>query len=342
MSAPRARRRSLLLLAAGLALAAGTPRARAQLRSAGAQERQADAEAFATVQQALTERLTDIDSVAVVLRGRIAYEFYRDGAPDRLRDVQSVEKSALSALAGIALAQGHLRSLDQPVVAVVPEWAALNADPRSREITLRHLLTMTPGFDVGDLANTPRKLPAAQAWARPLAAAPGTRFAYDNSMTTVLTTVLEKASGLPLPEYARLQLVQPLGMAEPGYRQVLHLRTLDMAKLGQLFLRDGEWDGRQLLSREYVRAASSVQDAGGPPVGMPYGLMWWVLPHEAPRRTFMASGWGGQLVWVYPPLDLVVAVTSRVTPDSQRRGHAAQLLRGGLVEAAHRLAAPGR
>jgi CubicO group peptidase (beta-lactamase class C family) len=67
---------------------------------------------------------------------------------------------------------------------------------------------------------------------------------------------------------------------------------------------------------------------------MPYGYLWWILPNEAPQRTFMASGYAGQMVWVHPPLDLVVAATSTISAASQRRGHAVEMLRSGLVAAA--------
>ena len=80
--------------------------------------------------------------------------------------------------------------------------------------------------------------------------------------------------------------------------------------------------------------ATRPQNSGGPPVAMPYGFLWWILPNEAPRRTFMASGYAGQMIWVHPPLDLVVAATSVVSADSQRRGHAVEMLRNGLVAAA--------
>jgi CubicO group peptidase (beta-lactamase class C family) len=180
------------------------------------------------------------------------------------------------------------------------------------------------------------KLRPAQAWARPLASAPGETFDYDNSLIPMLGAVLEKITGMPLPDYARRQLGAPLEMAEPGYRYTLHLRTIDMAKLGQLFLQEGRWDGRQLLSPAYVAAATRPQNAGGPPVGLQYGYMWWITPTEAPRRTFMASGWAGQLVWVHPPLDLVVAVTSTTSPQSQERGQALQLVRNGVFAAAQK------
>ncbi|WP_296359598.1 serine hydrolase [Ramlibacter sp.] len=313
-----------------------------ELRSATLEEASADAQAFADVEQALRERLADIQSVVVLLGGRVAYQFHRDGTPDALRDGQSVEKSALSALTGTALMQGKLRGLDQPIVELVPEWAALNADPRTRGITVKHLLTMSAGFDQKDAAGTAAKLRPAQAWSRPLASTPGDAFSYDNSLIPMLGAVLEKATGMPLPDYARQQLGTPLAMAEPTYRHTLHLRTIDMAKLGQLFLREGRWDGVQLLSPGYVADATRPQNAGGPPVGMEYGYMWWITPAAAPRRTFMASGYGGQLVWVHPPLDLVVAVTSTVSPQSQARGQAVQLVRNGVFAAAQKLQGTAR
>lgn len=302
----------------------------AQLRAATPAESALDAAAFAPVERALAERFTDIDSLVVLVRGRVAYAFYRDGDPERLRNVQSVEKSALSALAGAALAQGHIGSLDQPVVALVPEWATLNPDPRAAAITVRHLLTMTAGFDQGALADSPRRHPAP--WTRPLRAAPGESFAYDNSVVPLLSALLAKVTGMSVADYARAQLVAPLGMAEPRYAPILHLRTSDMARFGQLFLQKGAWDGRQLLPPDFVAAATQAQVQGGPPVNLPYGFMWW-----APSgSTFMASGYGGQLVWVHPALHLVVATTSAVSPDSQRRGQAVQLVRGALFAAAQR------
>ena len=313
--------------------------ARAELRGSSTAERELDLAAFQDVERALAQRLTDIQSVVVILRGRVAYEFYRDGAPDKLREQQSVRKSALSVVAGIALGQGHLASLDQPVLALLPEWAALNDDPRASAITLRHLLTMTAGFEVNDPSGTTGggMLPP-QAWSRPMRSVPGEKFAYDNALVPMLVAVLEKATGMPIADYARMHLVAPLELAEPSYRSGLQLRTIDMAKLGQLALRDGLWNGKQILPASYVRAATEPQNGGGPPVSMPYGLMWWVFPSQDPRRTFMASGYGGQLIWVHPALDLVVAATSTVSPESQRRGHTIELLRGGLVKAAQQRA----
>ena len=199
-------------------------------------EQALDAAAFQGLDAALSTQFTDVQSAVVVLRGRVVYRFYRDGEPEKLRDTQSASKSALSALLGTAIAQGRITSVDQRVVDLVPEWAPLNADPRAATITLRHLLSLTAGFalDSGPRtrSGTAAPLPVREAWARPLAADPGQTFAYDNSVTPLLVAVLEKATGMPLADYARQQLVGPMGFAEPSYRgSIVHLRTLDMAKL---------------------------------------------------------------------------------------------------------------
>lgn len=308
----------------------------AQWRVATPAEQALDAEAFRGMDQAIAERFADVQAAVVLLKGRVVYAYHRDGQPDTLHDVQSVAKSALSALVGVALGQGRIAGLDQPVLALMPEWAPLNADPRAAAITLRHLLTMTAGFAVDDPTGTAAPGRPQDAWARSLDSAPGQRFAYDNALVPMLAAVLEKATAMPLADYARRELVAPLAMQEPSYRRGLHLRTEDMARLGQLFLQQGAWNGKALVPESYVLAATRPQNAGGPPVSMPYGYLWWVLPTEAPRRTFMASGYGGQTIWVHPPLELVIATSATASVESQRRGQAVQLLRTRLFAAAQK------
>ena len=128
--------------------------------------------------------------------------------------------------------------------------------------------------------------------------------------------------------------MQPIGLAEPGYTHGgrLSLRTVDMARLGQLMLQQGQWNGQPLLSAEVAAQMMAPQSAGGPPVGLPYGLGWWVPS----ATTFFASGYGGQFIWVHPPLALVVATTATVSPGSQQRAQATQLVRGRLFQAARR------
>lgn len=329
--------RAFLLSICLLAGTVGSAQPAASWRASTIEEQRLDAIAFEGFDEGIGDRLPDIQSVVVVLRGRTAYQFHRDGNPEALRDLQSVAKSALAALVGIALREGHLASLERPVVELVPEWAALNVDPRTKTITLQHLLAMTAGFTVNDAGGTAAPLAPAQAWARPLRSQPGHSFAYDNSIVNLVTAVLEKATGRPVGDYARERLVKPLGMAEPSYQRGLSLRTADMAKLGHLFLQDGAWNGDALLPPGFAAQATRAHSGGGPPVGLPYGLFWWV-PSES---TYFASGYAGQFIWVHAPLGLVVAITSSVSAGSQQRGQAMQLIRGRLFQAAQRRVALG-
>lgn len=322
-------RRSLLLAASAL-----------WLGDAVAQP--AEAPAFQKLREQLNAGFADVRSMVVLRRGQTLFAFHRNGDPDTLHDVQSVAKSGLSALVGIALAQGRIASLDQPIVALIPELSGVNADPRAATVTVRHLLTMTSGLDTGARVGGGGDL-ARAAMARPFRATPGEVFAYDNLGYLLLSRVVQAAVGQPLPAWADAQFLQPLGIARvqwPGEQAgpvTLGMRTRDMATLGQLFLQDGRWGERQLIPTDYVRAATQRQNAGGPPVGMDYGYMWWVVPGQGPataRRTFMASGYGGQLVWVHPPQELVVAITSDTSAASNARGQAVQLVRGPVFAAA--------
>ncbi|VTU21542.1 Beta-lactamase [Variovorax sp. PBL-H6] len=294
------------------------------------EEQQLDIAAFTEVDR-IVQALGDVQSVVVVLQGRVAYEYYRDGDVNALRNIQSVTKSGLALLVGTVLKQGQLATLEVPVVELMPEWRTLNLDPRARTITLKHLLAMTTGFEVDDSTGTAVSLAPAAAWARAIQAEPGRRFAYDNSGPPMVQAILERVTGRPIAELVRDQLVTPLAMREPSYSRggIASMRTVDMAKLGYLLLRDGRWEGKEMLPPGFAAEMVKPQSAGGPPVGLPYGLFWW-----APSRsTYFASGYSGQLIWVHAPLGLVVAATSTLSPDSAQRGQALKLARGPVFQA---------
>lgn len=309
-------------------------------RTATPEEQRLDAAAFQGFDEGITTALGDVQSVVVILQGRKVYEYYRDGRPDALRDAQSVTKSALALLVGTALQRGQLDSLDQPVVSLIPEWRSLNPDPRSQAITLSHLLAMTSGFEANDSAGIAEPLAPAAAWARPIRAAPGERFAYDNSGPVLVQSILERITGRRIADLVREQLVAPLALREPRYvHHSAWMRTVDMAKLGWLLLQDGRWANQQVLPPGFVAQMVRPQSPGGPPVGLPYGLYWWA----ASGPTYIASGYGGQVIWVHPPLNLVIAVNSTVSQESWQRGQAMWLVRGRIFQAVQkRLGGKGR
>ena len=296
---------------------------------------------FQALAPTLAERHADVHSIVVWRDDRLLFEYYRPDAGNEatLRDLQSVTKSVLSLAVGAALGQGLLRSVDQPLSELLP--AALAAEAAG--LSLRHLLTMSAGFDPGERVAAGDD-DAAVLLRRRRSAAPGTRFTYDNPTANLLSIVLQAATGRRSAEYARQQLFDPLAIRDAAWAagsqghslgfSGLALRTRDMAVLGRLALQHGRWQGTALLPEAYATASTSAQNAGGPPVGLPYGYLWWVVPSATETRTFFASGYGGQLLWVHGPLRLVIAITSEVSAASQARGQALALLRNELFRAA--------
>lgn len=305
-----------------------------------------DARVFAGL-AAQAEALADIRGLVVLRRGHVAFEYQRGGPQTQpLQPVESVTKSVLALLVGMAVEQGPIASLDQPVLALLPQLADANDDPRAQRLTVRHLLTMTAGFQSSERRFFDAKERARFAMGRRFEAEPGTTFRYDNPAADLLAALLEQAVGETPAAYAQRQLFAPLGIEtsdwtrdEQGHHlgfSGLQLRTRDMAHIGQLLLQQGRWAGRSLVGEDFVHAATTRSNGGGPPVGLPYGYLWWVAPSDAPRPPFVASGFGGQFIWVDPALDLVIAASADPTPSSAGRGQSLGLIRQRIVPAVAR------
>ena len=344
------RRRPLSLALPALALSPWHRAGQAQTPPSAAPEggRSGGAPAFDGLAARLPVEFPDVQSVSVVRRGRVLFD-YGTAGPDTLHDVQSVTKSVLSLAVGAALGRGAIDSLDRPVHTLPGLREPVRAAEGAVPFTLRHLLTMTAGFRPQARFAPGTADDAAFLLGRERVAAPGTVFAYDNLSANLLAIALEAATGQSVPAFAEQALFGPLGIGAHDWARGTHghalgfsglrLRTRDMARLGELALNAGAWAGRSLVPEAFVRSAVAPQNAGGPPVGLAYGYLWWVVPAAAAPRTFLAVGWGGQFIWVHPPLDLVIATTSVVSAEANRRGQALALLRGPLFRAAE--ATPG-
>jgi CubicO group peptidase (beta-lactamase class C family) len=276
-----------------------------------------------------------LHSLLVVRRGRLAVEEYFAGSSrDDVHTQQSVTKSVTSLLVGIALDQGLIRSVREPVLSFFPEYADLRGvDARRDAMTLEDLLTMRTGllwteepYAGSDLE---RLNQSRGDWVRfvlehPMREPPGTRWQYNSGGVIVLAGVLRTATGGDVTQYARRVLFEPLGIR--GERWVrapydglphtgggLSLRARDMARLGELVLRGGRAGERQVVSREWLEG--SFAHAAGPidwPRPVYYGRLWWLFPPSGPATSDVvtASGAGGQWIFVAPPLDLVVVFTA--------------------------------
>lgn len=316
-----------------------TPRARSDWPTAGwrtatPEEQGMDGDLLDEAGSRVPDELPDVSALLVARGGRLVFERYYGGVgPDDPIDVRSVTKSVTGTLVGIALAEGDLDGLDQPIGELIPERIPPGADPLTPGITLEHLLTMTSGL-AWDAGSDYQRLIASDDWVGltlglPVAYEPGTVYAYNSGGSHLLSVILAEATGQDTATYARDRLFDPLGI-EPGdwdrspQRETnggfgLELTARDMAKLGELYLNEGRWDDEQILPASYVRAATTEQSTGDATGGTPYGYQWWVTDASG-YPAFYALGYGGQYVYVVPNLDLVVVIAAaRRVPAEELR-----------------------
>lgn len=252
----------------------------------------------------------------VIARGDcvVGERYGRGVGPSTRSPVYSVTKSVLSILVGMAIDDGALR-LDETLGEALPETRAPSADPRLSQITIRDLLTMTGGF--AREVNSAPPGPAIADWLTGSVPtdAPGQRFQYGSRGPNLLSLALSRAEHVGSARFAQQRLFRPLGIADYAWRADgegrlagdtdLFLAARDMARLGVLWLHEGQGERARLVSAAYVRQASAPQSAGGPPAGAPYGFLWWVA-----RDGVYAFGDRGQAIYIEPARGVVVAVAA--------------------------------
>lgn len=263
-------------------------------------------------------------SLIIVRNGKLVYEKYYN--EKSINNVYSVTKSFMSALTGIAIHEGFIGSENDAVEKYLPKYFKNLSDPRWKRITIKHLLTMTPGFceDFG-------KWTSSDDWVRetfslPLKYDPGVKFQYANSATHLLSVILTKATGMSTRDFADKYLFGPIGIKSPewgadpsgfytGYAN-LYLKPYDLAKFGWLYYNRGKWGSTQVVPEEWVEKSTNVQydfnkesDTG---YENGYGYKWWINGATG-HHTFSATGYGGQSITVIQDLGIVVVITSN--PD---------------------------
>jgi CubicO group peptidase (beta-lactamase class C family) len=263
---------------------------------------------------------SDLHSILIFKNGYLITESYLPPYhKETLHNVKSASKSILSALVGIALREKYVRSLDQKVSEFYPEYVN---DPLKKEITLRHLLTMTAGlaWSYDQETASPVSPFNLETWkVVPMRDTPGEKFEYNTMLAHMMSAVLTKASGKSTKEFADSFLFKPLGITDVQWSKdnkgiylggaELFLRPRDMAKFGLLYLNKGVWNGQQVVPKEWVEESTSPQLSIGPdlhyPMAIKYGYWWWI-----PAQGYQARGYNGQYIIVRPDLKMVVAVTS--------------------------------
>ena len=272
----------------------------------------------------------------VMQNDTILYEKYFNGASrDSIVTSFSTAKSFTSALIGIAISEGHIHSVDDPITDYLPELA--ERDPAFADITIRDLLMMSSGikyaefpFVNGDDAKT-YYYPDLRQLAlndTKIVGVPGEHFLYNNYHPLLLGMILERATGTSVANYLQEKIWKPIGMEYPGSWSLdengfekmesgINARAIDFAKFGRLFLHNGNWNGTQVIPAEWVaestQADTSVDYANyyyddfifSNGQGY-YKYMWWGIQRDEQNYDFSAMGNHGQFIYISPQKNLII------------------------------------
>jgi CubicO group peptidase (beta-lactamase class C family) len=294
----------------------------------------------AAVARITSGEVRDIDALVIVRHGRVVLErYFGTSHRDQLHTMQSVSKSVTALLVGAAIADGAL-ALEDRVLDVLPaSYASVAAgDPRKATITVRHLLEMRSGIDFHESPypgsplerlNRSRDDWVPIALGEPMNADPGARWQYNSGGVIVLGAVLRAATGESVQAHARRRVFAPIGITDAQWHASpfdglahtgggLALRALDLARIGQLILHRGRWNGEQVIPADWIARATAVVTPGALRFGgepFDYGYLWYTVPLDrrdpTGERIVAASGNMTQWLFVVPRHDLVMVVTGR-------------------------------
>jgi CubicO group peptidase (beta-lactamase class C family) len=292
-------------------------------------------------------RISGLHTLLVSQAGRTVVEHYQPGedeawghplgtvifAPDVLHDLRSVSKSVVGLLYGIALADAKVPPPEALLYDQFPEYPDLARQLGRDRITVHHALSMTLGFEwdeltipYGDPRNSETAMEAAPdrfrfILERPIAGEPGVKWTYCGGATALLGRLIAKGTGEALLPYARRVLFDPMDFGpaewmkgddgEPHTASGLRLLPRDMLKVGELALAGGKWNGKQVVPADWVRRATTPMVTIDR--GRSYGYHWYMgdivagMPPQ-PHHWVGGIGWGGQRLFAFPTLDLVVAM----------------------------------
>ncbi|MFC1884902.1 serine hydrolase domain-containing protein [Thermodesulfobacteriota bacterium] len=301
------------------------------------------------VQNISNEEYHDIHSVLIVKDGKLVFEEYFSGkdyreytemnySRDNIHQVMSVTKSFASALIGIAIDRGMIKDTDEDLASLFPEYSQSFGE-KGRKIKLKHLLSMTAGFDWDEITYLysdsrnpywimlgPEKENIVRyILSRPITEEPGNKFTYNGGLSILLGKIIEKRSNLKTRDFAKKYLFEPLGIKEYdwGYWDLkeevpktdggLSIRPRDMAKLGYLYANNGKWKGTQIVSEKWIEESTKKRITIDSYHLKGYGYQWWVYMFKIKGEEIeipVASGWGGQGIYVFPDHDLIVVFTA--------------------------------
>jgi CubicO group peptidase (beta-lactamase class C family) len=291
----------------------------------------------------------NVHAVLVVRKGALVYERYFAGPDERWgmplgtvkydaatkHDLRSISKSVTSVVVGIAVDRGWIKDIDASVFSFFPEHADVKT-PEKERITLRHLLTMSAGLawneqiPYSNPANSEHAMwrapdPLRYVLQQPLDTPPGKIYNYSGGSAAVLAAIVARTAGKPFDAVAREVLFEPLGISDvewvrydngvPITASGLRLRPRDLAKIGQMVLAKGAWQGKQVVSAAWIKDSLAPQINGEGTFF--YGYQWWLgrsLIDRRPVEWAAGYGLGGQRLYILPEQDIVVVVHAGLYP----------------------------
>ncbi|GLV64614.1 6-aminohexanoate-dimer hydrolase [Bacillus mycoides] len=291
--------------------------------------------------QIIKEEYENVNGMLVVQKGNVIFESYYNGySIDDAFHVASVTKTIISALIGICIDKRYIKSVDQKVIEFFPEYKL-----KASEVTVRHLLTMTAPYPFVDWQEPLEELCTQQDWVQYTLNRIGKGgeigpFKYSSAGAHLLSAIITSITGKSAREFANEHLFQPISMREiPNYNMKafefddlfgkdvkgwvhdpngistggwgLTLTARDMAKFGQLYLSNGTYNGKQILSKAWVQESIAMNSNR-------YGYLWW-LREEDGIFSYCAMGDGGNVVCCIPEKELVVAIASEIVPEAGDR-----------------------
>jgi CubicO group peptidase (beta-lactamase class C family) len=305
----------------------------------------------------LADDLPNIHSVLLVKNGKLILEEYFNGYSREIKPIiASVTKSITSILIGVAIDKQMIASVNQRVYEFFPEYKNTSWIDQKYEITLKHVLTMTAGVDWDEITllhphpKNPNTLmyksdhPIGYVLDKKQIDQPGSRWRYNSGLTVLLGGIVKNTTKQHADKFAEQYLFKPLGITD--YKWLKHpdgtiythgdlfLKPRDMAKIGYIMLNQGKWENKQIVSQEWI------QESTGEHIdtfkGYGYGYQWrcgktFICDQEI--EAFWASGTGGQKIYVFPKLDLVVVFTSKIFGNDSGHGRNESLLANFIIPA---------
>lgn len=297
--------------------------------------------------QVIRSQHASIDSVLVVRHDKLVFEKYFNAARiKKPHPLASAGKSIISALIGIAMGQGKIKSEEQSIYSLLPYRQYANWSAEKKTVRLKHVLSMTPGWDcVGDkpwdakrCGTVRREGHDPHKWILdlPMAAKPGEVFNYTDAASALSTMLLVLNTRSRYEDFYYENLLQPLGLRRPTATNSLTSR--EMAKFGVLYLHNGFWQGKQIIPQIWVEKSTGVQFdfKGESAFAKAYGYFWWLRDFhvdEVIYPAYMAAGNGGQLILILSSLDMVVVMTGHYYHEDEKFDKALELIERFVIPA---------